>query len=232
MTRPAMSIISCQHKCMLIYTESNRMLLEKYQKQPLIVVPQLSGYVRNNLRCQAAHLLRNSILSMPLRAMTILRLYLLNNTFHLKPHKEPLSGQMENKSWTYYWIYFLWLSPGRVGEAVVAFVDVCLLFGVCCFWVLINAMLTTSVTYTSEQRSSLTQCAARSEGRSTEIYHNAGCWEEDRRERENTQSKAESVSLSSLEMLELVQTAPLVQDLSKHCRFVITLQKYVLRTIC
>ncbi len=177
-----MSITSCQHKCMLIYTESNRMLLEKYQKKPLIVVPQLSGYVRNDSRCQAAHLLRNSILSMPLR--TILRLYLLNNTFHLKPHKEPLSGQMENKSWTYYCIYFLWLSPGRVGEAVVAFVDGCLLFRLCCFWVLINAMLTTSVTYTSEQRSSLTQCAAWSEGQSTEI----GCWEEDRRERENTQS--------------------------------------------
>lgn len=76
-------------------------------------------------------------------------------------------------------------------------------------------MLTTSVTYTSEQRSSLTQCAAQSEGQSTEIYHIAGCWEEDRRERENTQSKAESVSLGtlSLDMLEHVQTAPLEHDL-------------------
>lgn len=131
---------------------------------------------------------------MPLRPMTTVRLYLLNNTFHLKPHKEQLSGRRENKSWTYYCIYFLWLNPGRVGEAVVAFADGCLLFGLCCFWVLINAMLTTSVTYTSEQRWSLTQCAAGSEGQSTGIDHTAGCWEEDGCKRENTQSKADSVS--------------------------------------
>lgn len=77
-------------------------------------------------------------------------------------------------------------------------------------------MLTTSVTYTNEQRLSLTQCAARSEGQSAEIYHTAGCWEEDRRERENTQSKAESVSSGahSLDVLEHVQMAPLKHDLS------------------
>ncbi len=223
-----MSIINCQHKCMLIYTcfrhwerenatwklpkeTIDRGAPTKWLCEKWLEVPSCTSAEERRQRA-----VRNSILSMPLRAMTIVRLYLWNNTFHLKPHKELLSGRRENKSWTYYCIYFLWLSPGRVGEAVVAFADGCLLFGLCCFWVLINAMLMTSVTYTSEQRSSLTQCAARSEGQSTEIYHTASCWEEDRRERENTQSKAESVSLGalSLDMLEHVQTAPLVQDLS------------------
>lgn len=57
----------------------------------------------------------------------------------------------------YYCIYFLWLNPDRAGEAAVAFADGCLLFRNCCFWVLINATLTTSVTYTSAQRSDLTR---------------------------------------------------------------------------
>lgn len=85
--------------------------------------------------------------------MTIVPLCLLNNI----SFKALRTGWRQIKSWMYYWIYFLWLNPDRAEEAAVAFADGCLLFRNCCFWVLINAMLTAFFTYTSARREGATE---------------------------------------------------------------------------